>query len=280
MRLLEVITKGANILKEKNIPNFFLDSEILMGKVLNKNREFIILNQNLEINEIDYLNYISLIQNRSFHKPTAYLVNNKNFWKNDFYVDKRVLIPRPDTEIMIEEALKIIKLKKINNILEFGVGSGCIILSILDEINYLKGIGIDVSQRALEICKINSKRLKLHNRLKLYKSDIDKFNLGKYDIVISNPPYISNCEIHRLSKDVRCYEPLIALNGGTDGFSVIKKVILKTSKLLKINGKFILEIGHKQKKGTIKLLTSSGFYIDKILKDLGNRNRCIVSTKI
>ena len=154
------------------------------------------------------------------------------------------------------------------------------VLSILDEINYLKGIGIDISQKALEICKINSKRLNLNNRLKLYKSDIDKFNFGKYDMIISNPPYINNCEIHKLSKDVRCYEPSIALRGGTDGFSVIKKVILKTSKLLKGNGKFILEIGYKQKKGTIKLLTSSGFYINKTLKDLGNRNRCIVSTKI
>ena len=280
MRLLEVITEGANILKKKNIPNFFLDSEILMGKVLDKKREFIILNQNLEINDMDYSKYISLIQKRSFHKPTAYLINSKNFWKNEFYVDKRVLIPRPDSEIMIEEVLKIINAKKINNILEFGVGSGCIILSILDEINYLKGIGIDISQKALEICKINSKRLNLNNRLKLYKSDIDKFNFGKYDMIISNPPYINNCEIHKLSKDVRCYEPSIALRGGTDGFSVIKKVILKTSKLLKGNGKFILEIGYKQKKGTIKLLTSSGFYINKTLKDLGNRNRCIVSTKI
>ena len=280
MRLLEVITEGASILKEKNIPNSFLDSEILMGKVLNKKREFIILNQNLEINDMDYLKYFSLIQKRSFHKPIAYLTKSKNFWKNDFYVDRRALIPRPDSEIIIEEVLKIIKVKKINNILECGVGSGCIILSILDEINYLKGIGIDVSQRALEICKINSKKLELHSRLKLYKSDIDKFNIGKYDMVISNPPYISNCEIHQLSKDIRYFEPSIALNGGTDGFSVIKKVILKTSKLLKRNGKFILEIGHKQKKGTIKLLTSNGFYINKTLKDLGNRNRCIVSTKI
>ena len=280
MRLLEVITEGENILKKKSIPNFFLDSEILMGKVLDKRREFIILNQNLEINNIDYLKYISLIQKRGFHKPIAYLTKSKNFWKNEFYVDERVLIPRPDSEIIIEEVLKIINVKKINNILEFGVGSGCIILSILDEVNYLKGVGIEISQKALEICKINSKRLNLFNRLKLYKSDIDKFNFGKYDIIISNPPYISNYEIHQLSKDVGYFEPSIALNGGTDGFSVIKKVILKTSKLLKRNGKFILEIGHKQKKGTIKLLTSNGFYINKTLKDLGNRNRCIVSTKI
>ena len=280
MRLLEVITKGANILKKKNIPNFHLDSEILMGKILNKKREFIILNQNLNIKDCDYSKYISLIQKRSSYVPIAYLTNCKNFWKNEFYVDKRVLIPRPDTEIIIEEVLKIIKSKKINNILEVGVGSGCIILSILDEINYLKGIGIDVSLKALEVCKINSKKLNLDSRLRLYKSDIDKFNIGKYDIVISNPPYVNNCEIHQLSKDVRYFEPSIAIHGGADGYSIIKKVILKTSKLLKRNGKFFLEIGHKQKKGTIKYLTSNGFFINKTFRDLGNRDRYIISTKI
>ena len=280
MRLLEVIREGANILKKKNITNFFLDSEILMGKVLEKEREFIILNQNLEVRDNDYLNYISLIQKRSANIPLAYLIKRKDFWKNDFYVDNRVLIPRPDTEIIIEEVLKIIKIKKINNILEIGVGSGCIILSILDEIDNLRGVGIDVSLRALEVCKINSRRLNLYNRLKLYKSDIDKFIVGKYDIIISNPPYLSYYEVHQLNKDVRYFEPSIALNGGTDGYSVIKKVIKKASKLLKRKGKLFLEIGHKQKKGTIKLLTSNGFYINKILKDLGNRDRCIISTKI
>ena len=280
MKLQNVIKEGADILKKKNIPNFFLDSEILMGKILDKKREFIILNQDLEIEDKDYLKYISLIKRRGNHIPIAYLTERKNFWKNEFYVDKRVLIPRPDTELIIEEVLRIIKVKKITNILEVGVGSGCIILSILDEIDYLKGIGIDLSRRALEVCKINSKRLNLVDRIKLYKSDIDKFNFGKYDIVISNPPYISNCEINQLSKDVRYFEPPIALCGGIDGYSVIKKVILKTSKLLKKKGRFFLEIGHKQKKGTINLLTSNGFYINKTLKDLGNRDRCILSTKI
>ena len=248
MRLSEAISEGANILKKKNIRNFLLDSEILMGKILEKKREFIILNQNLKVKDNDYSKYISLIQKRGGNIPLAYLTKSKDFWKNNFYVDNRVLIPRPDTEILIEEILKIIKLKKINNILEIGVGSGCIILSILDEIDHLRGVGIDVSLRALQVCKINSKRLSLHDRLKLYKSDIDKFHTGKYDAIVSNPPYLSYCEFHQLNKDVRYYEPSIALNGGTDGFSVIKKVILKTSKLLKRNGKLFLEIGHKQKK--------------------------------
>ena len=280
MILSEAIINGANILKKKNIPSFFLDSEILMGKTLNKERNFLILNQNLRIKEKDYLNYISLIQKRSSNVPIAYLTKSKDFWKNEFYVDERVLIPRPDTEILIEEVIFIIKTNKINNFLEVGVGSGCIILSILDEINHLKGVGIDISQRALEVCKINSKRLNLANRIRLYKSDIDKFDIGKYDLIVSNPPYICRSDLNNLMKDVIGFEPKNALNGGNDGASEIKKVIKKSSKLLKKSGKLVLEIGHDQKIKVSELLKKNGFFIQKVIKDLGKKTRCIISIKI
>ena len=280
MKLSEVITIGANILKKNNIPSFFLDSEILIGKILDKKREFIILNQNLEIQKNDYSKYISLIQKRSTHTPVAYLIKSKDFWKNEFYVDKRVLIPRPDTEIIIEEALSILRAKKINNFLEIGVGSGCIVLSILNEIKCLKATGIDISQKALEVCKINLKRLGLNSRIKLYKSDIDKFNIGKYDLIVSNPPYICRSDLNNLMKDVIGYEPKNALNGGNDGVFEIRKVIKKSSKLLKKNGKLVLEIGHNQKDKVINMLKNNGFFIQKVIKDFGQNNRCITSIKI
>ena len=280
MKLSEVINKGANILKKNNIPSFFLDSEILIGKILNKKREFIILNQNLEIKKNDYSKYLSLIQKRSTHTPLAYLIKSKDFWKNEFYVDNRALIPRPDTEIIIEEALSILRSKKINNFLEIGVGSGCIILSILNEINCLKATGIDISQKALEVCKINSKRLSLNSRIKLYKSDIDKFNIGKYDLILSNPPYICRSDLNNLMKDVVGYEPKNALNGGNDGVFEIRKVVKKSSKLLKKNGKLVLEIGHNQKDKVLNMLKNNGFFIQKVIKDLGQNNRCITSIKI
>ena len=280
MRLLEVVTQGSNILKKNNIPNFLLDSEILIGKILNKKRDFIILNQNLEIQKSDYSEYISLIQKRISRIPLAYLTKSKDFWKNEFYVDHRVLIPRPDTEIIVEETLSILKSKKINNFLEIGVGSGCIILSILNEINYLKAIGIDVSQKALEVCKINSKRLNLVSRLKLYKSDIDKFNYGKYDLIVSNPPYICRSDLSNLMKDVIGYEPKNALDGGNDGVFEIKKVIKTSSKLIKKNGILVLEIGHNQRNKVSEILKNNGFFIQKVIKDLGNKNRCIISIKL
>ena len=280
MRLSEAITKGANILKKNNIPSFFLDSEILIGKILDKKREFIILNQNLEIQKNDYLKFISLIQKRGSHIPLAYLTKSKDFWKSEFYVDNRVLIPRPDTEIIIEEILSIFKVKKINNFLEIGVGSGCIILSILNEIKHLKATGIDISQKALEVCKINSKKMGLNSRLKLYKTDIDKFDIGKYDLIVSNPPYICRSDLNNLMKDVIGYEPKNALNGGNDGVFEIRKVVKKSSKLLKKNGKLVLEIGHNQKDKVINMLKNNGFFIQKVIKDLGQNNRCITSIKI
>ena len=280
MKLSEVINKGANILKKNNIPSFFLDSEILIGKILNKKREFIILNQNLEIQKNDYSKYLSLIQKRSTNTPLAYLIKSKDFWKNKFYVDNRALIPRPDTEIIIEEALSILRAKKINNFLEIGVGSGCIVLSILNEINCLKATGIDISQKALEVCKINSKKLGLNSRIKLYKSDIDKFDIGKYDLIVSNPPYICRSDLNNLMKDVIGFEPKNALNGGNDGASEIKKVIKKSSKLLKKSGKLVLEIGHDQKIKVSELLKKNGFFIQKVIKDLGKKTRCIISIKI
>ena len=280
MKLSEAIIEGANILKKNNIPSFYLDSEILIGKILDKKREFIILNQNLKIQKNDYSKYISLIQKRSTHKPLAYLIKSKDFWKNEFYVDNRVLIPRPDTEIIIEEVLSILRAKKINNFLEVGVGSGCIVLSILNEINCLKATGIDISQKALEVCKINSKRLNLVSRLKLYKSDIDKFNIGKYDLIVSNPPYICRSDLSNLMKDVIGYEPKNALNGGNDGVFEIKKVIKRSSKLIKKNGILVLEIGHNQKNKVSEILKNNGFFIQNVIKDLGNKNICIISIKL
>ena len=234
----------------------------------------------MEIQKNYYSKYISLIKKRSFHKPIAYLTKSKDFWKNEFYIDNRVLIPRPDTEIIIEEVLSILKAKKINNFLEIGVGSGCIVLSILDEINHLKATGIDISQKALEVCKINSKRLNLNSRLKLYKSDIDKFDIGKYDLIVSNPPYICRSDLNNLMKDVIDYEPKNALNGGNDGAFEIRKVVKKSSKLLRKGGKLVLEIGHNQKSKVCEILKNNEFYIQKVVKDLRKKDRCIISIKI
>jgi release factor glutamine methyltransferase len=280
MNIQSAVIEGTNILKDKSIISAELDTEILMAKALDKNREYIILNQDKVLN-IENLEYFKrLVHERSNRKPIAYILNKKLFWKSEFYVNKNTLIPRPDTEIIVEQILKVTKNKNYLKILDIGVGSGCILLSILKDKKNFYGTGIDISKNSLEISKLNAKRLHVEERVKFFKSDVDKFAHGKYDLVVSNPPYIKNSNLKYLESDVLNFEPKLALDGGIDGLSVIRKVINKSSDLLKKNGKFILEIGFDQKNKVIKLLNKRGFYINSALKDLAKNDRCIVSTKI
>tara|TARA_B100000282_G_C31704349_1_gene477888 strand:+ start:337 stop:1182 length:846 start_codon:yes stop_codon:yes gene_type:complete len=267
-------------LKDKNIKSALLDSEILMSKVLKEDRSSMLLNSERLLNINDYNNFRKLISNRLKYKPIAYLIGKKSFWKYEFDVNDKVLIPRPDTELIIEQVLKIFKNKRRVNFLEIGVGSGCIILSILSEKKSFFGTGIDLSKDSIKISKKNALKLKVHNRLKLFKTDIDNFNLGKYDLIISNPPYIKNLDLNKLNRDIIDYEPKEALDGGLDGLSKIRKIVKKSSELIKFNGKLILEIAHDQKKMVKKILINNGFFVNKVVKDLGNKDRCIISTKV
>jgi release factor glutamine methyltransferase len=280
MNIQSAIIEGTNILKDKYIRTAQLDAEILMAEAIKKNRKYIILNQREDLKEENLRYFQKLIQERSFNKPIAYLINKKFFWKSEFFVTSDTLIPRPDTELAIEQILKLTKNKNNLSILDIGVGSGCILLSIMKERKNFCGTGIDVSKNCLNISKINATHLKVDNRVRFYKSNVDKFSLGKYDLIVSNPPYINKHDLKYLEKDVVNFEPRLALNGGLDGLSEIRKVIKKASELVKKNGKFILEIGFDQKNKVINLLKKESFYINSILKDLAKNDRCIVCTKI
>ena len=280
MKICNLIKIGGEDLKRNNIVSYRLDSEILMSKVLNKKREYVILNPDTKINTTQSNNFKNLIYQRSCGKPIAYLVGKKEFWNYEFKVSRDVLIPRPDTEILIEEVLKITKNKSKLKVLDIGIGSGCIILSILKERSDFYGTGIDLSKKCIDISKINALSLGVNSRIKFFKSDIDNFNYGKYDLILSNPPYINKFDLKYLEKDVINFEPISALDGGLEGLSEIRKVIKKSSELIKKNGKLILEIAFDQKLKVIKLLTDQGFYIDKILKDYAKKDRCIICTKI
>ena len=279
MNIQSALIEGLNILRNKSILSAKLDSEILMAKALGKKREYIILNNDKIIKEQNLKYFKKLVHERATRKPIAYLLNKKFFWDNEFYVNKNTLIPRPDTEIIIEEIIRLTKYKNKINILDIGVGSGCILLTILKERKNFYGTGIDISKNCLNISKINAKNLKVDCRVRFYKTNVDKFSLGKYDLIVSNPPYINKHDIKYLERDVARYEPKLALDGGLDGLSEIRKVIKKSSELIKINGKFILEIGFDQKDEIKKILINKGFYINKVLKDYANNDRCIVSTK-
>ena len=280
MNILKALNKGSSKLRRNNINSFQLDSEILLSETIQKDRKFLILNYDKKLKKKTLKNFDDLISQRSKGKPIAYLTKKKSFWRDIFEITSDVLIPRPDTELVVENILWLTKQKRKINILEIGVGSGCIIVSILNERKNFRGTAIDLSKKCLIISKKNAIAHKVNSRLKLYKSDVDKFNLGKYDLIVSNPPYIKTCKLKYLEKDVADFEPKLALNGGLDGLSEIRKVIKKSSELIKKNGKFILEIGFDQKNKVINLLNREGFYINSAQKDLANNDRCIVSTKI
>ena len=280
MNIENTLNQGISILRASNIPNPKLDVEILLSESINKDKKHIILNPKKILNNKQLENFNSFIERRKKGEPIAYLVNKKEFWKQNFYINQNVLIPRPDTEILVEETLKLFNVNSKLNMLDIGTGSGCILLSILKERRNFFGTGIDISKKAINVARFNAKMHQLSNRVKFYNSDVDKFLIGKYDLVVSNPPYIKRKDLKYLEVDVKGFEPKLALDGGKDGFSKITKVISKTSTLLKKNGRFILEIGFGQKKKILSTLKQNNFFINKVVKDYGRNDRCIISTKI
>ena len=280
MNCSTILSDAKDFLKEQYIKNPSLDSEILLSKVLKVDRNKLLLNLEHKLKKNEIIEFKKLIERRIKNEPIAYILGFKEFWKQKFKVSRDVLIPRPETEHLVEEALKIIPREAAYSVLDIGTGTGCIIISILLERRKSLGVAIDISKKALNVAKYNAKIQHIENRIKFVNSDIDKFFIGKYDLIVSNPPYIKNYIINYLDDDVKLYEPRIALRGGMDGYSNIRKVIIKSAKLIKTRGKFVLEIGNEQINFVKSILKSNGFYINKIVKDLAKNYRCIISTKI
>ena len=280
MNIKETLNQGTNILKKNKVSNPQLDSEILLSNSINKDKKYIILNPKEILDFKKLKKFKRLIARRARGEPIAYLIKKKEFWKDEFFVNDTVLIPRPDTETIIEQVLKIYSKKSQAQILDIGTGSGCILLSIIKERPNFYGTGIDISKKSINVSKFNTKLLNLTNRVKFFHSSIDNFIIGKYDLIVSNPPYIEFANLKYLDKDIVNFEPKLALNGGCDGFSNIRKVINKASILIKRKGKLILEIGFNQRKKVKSLLENKGYYIDKAIKDYAGNDRCIICTKI
>ncbi|MDC6465192.1 peptide chain release factor N(5)-glutamine methyltransferase [Pelagibacteraceae bacterium] len=278
MILEHTVKKASQFLKEKNIVSHELDAEIILSDIMGVPREFLIINNHINISKKILNKYDQAINRRTKKEPVAYITGKKEFWSTDFFVNGATLVPRPETELLIYKVIDFFKNKKIN-ILDIGTGSGCILLSVLKELHNSYGIGIDISSKAIKMAKKNSKNLNLHHRSKFKVFDLNNFDNGKYNLIISNPPYIPTNDIKKLSKDITDYEPRLALDGGSDGLDLIKKVIYKSSHLLKVNGLFALEIGFGQYKKVSNILKQFKFReLDKKF-DYKKNIRCIISTK-
>ena len=274
MKAFEIIKIGSKFLKENKIPSSILDSEILLSKTLNKTREEILTNIDQKIDKKKVLLFKKYLQRRSKNEPIAYILGEKEFWSSTFYVNNNTLIPRPETELLVDNLLEFYRNKNIS-ILDIGTGSGCIIVSLLINLKKSIGFGVDISKDAILIATKNSNKHKLANRIKFSTQSFEKIFNKKFDLIVSNPPYIERKDIKNLSDDIKKYEPRMALDGGNDGLDLIRKVIYKSKEILKIKGMLALEIGNEQIKKVSKLLVDNNFRIKHVIKDYKNNVRCV-----
>ncbi len=279
MNYHQILNIASNHLKLKKFKSSKLDAELLLAKTLNICREEILLNLSRKIDKSTLTKFNYYLNLRIQHKSIAHITNSKFFWKYKFFVNSDVLIPRPETELIVEKIFNILPKNSNKNILEIGTGSGCIAISLIKERPKLRIVAIDKSLKAIKVAEKNAKIHQVEKKINFLNMDVDKYISSKYDLIVSNPPYITNSELLSLDKDVKFNEPRIALSGGLLGLDIFFKIINKCSNLLKNNGMLILEIGQKQSKQLRVYLKLNGFNRIKIYKDLCGMDRCLIGNK-
>jgi len=282
MNVQQAINYGANFLKSENNKNSILDTEILLSSILKIERVDLIKKLDDFVTDNEKKKFLDYLNRRKINEPISYILEKKEFWDYNFFIEKGVLIPRPETELLVENILKIKKNKNYSyNILEIGTGSGCIIISLLKEFKFSSGVGIDISKKALQISKKNSELLKVNKKLKFYLVDLQKFKtFQKFDIIVSNPPYIPEYRIINLSEDIKRFEPKSALLGGKLGYEYIEKIIKNYSKFLKKNGILALEMGDNQFQNINEILKKNGFIVSIKSILINKQVRNVVATKL
>ncbi len=273
-----LIEESLKKLKQKNINNPELDIRILLKYASKKKNEIVL--SNLNIDNIDIVKFKSYLQKRINRQPIAKIINNKSFWKNDFYVNNYVLDPRPETELIIEEALKIYRNKNLKlKILDIGTGSGCIAISLAKEFKNASITAIDISKEALEVAEINLKIHNCDNQIQLKMIDFKNIS-SKFDLIVSNPPYLTNEQFNNADPEVKNFEPKLALVGGDDGLKFFREYSNNLKNLMNKNAHFICEIGNKQKQDCKEIFENSGLYLNKIINDLQGIERILSFSKI
>tara|TARA_B100000886_G_scaffold334379_1_gene289815 strand:+ start:641 stop:1489 length:849 start_codon:yes stop_codon:yes gene_type:complete len=272
----KLLKLGQSILKNNNVPNYNLDARILLAYLLSLENKYFM--SDIKVTNKDKENFFSLIKDRINGKPVSKIISRRDFWDTEFYINSSTLDPRPDSEILVKSALEVNKFinKEKINILELGVGSGCILLSLLNEINGSIGIGIDIDIEALKVAQLNALNMKISEKVSFIASNWTKSIKGKFDIIISNPPYIKSSNIINLQKEVKNHDPLIALDGGEDGLICYKEIMKNIKGLMKKNAFLLLEIDSWQGNIIIELSKKNHLKFFSIKKDLSGKERCII----
>lgn len=279
MTIKDIIVKYSKELEEIS-PTPRLDVETLLQKVLGVDRLYILLNLERVLSEDEEQLFNKFINERLNNRPIAYIVGNREFMGLDFFVKEGVLIPRPDTEVLVEEVIELAKKKDAKNILDIGTGSGAITVSLAKYLENVKVTSVDISDIALEIGKRNAISNEVDDRINFVKSDlftnIDKET--KFDIIVSNPPYIKREVIETLDKQVKDYEPYNALEGGVDGLDFYRAITKQAKEYLKKGGILAYEVGHDQSEDVSKLMEMDGYTNIYTLKDLQQIDRVVIGT--
>ena len=274
----DLIKNSLNKLKQNNIYNPELDLRILLKHSSKKNNEIILSNFKLE--DINIVKFKSLLQKRVNRQPIAKIINKKSFWKNDFYVNNFVLDPRPETELIIEEALSMYKNKNLKlKILDIGTGSGCIAISLAKEFKNAFITAIDISKEALKVAEKNLKIHNCNNNVQLKMVDFKNINT-EFDLIVSNPPYLTKNQFHNADPEVRNFEPKLALVGGDDGLKFYREYSSNLKNLMNNSAYFICEIGINQRQDCEEIFENSGLCLNKIVNDLQGIERILSFSKI
>ncbi len=278
MILSQLLESTRRTLQENNIVSAKIDALIIICHDLSLSKEQVIFNHDLIVTKGQIDKVQSSISRRIKREPISHIIGKRSFYEYEFLVNKDVLDPRPDSEILIESVLKIFPDKKAKlKILELGVGSGCLVISILKKFSNSTAIGVDIKDKSLGVAKVNANNLKLGDRIKFINSNwFDKVLQRDFDLIISNPPYIKSSQIDNLQEEVRLFEPKVALDGGKEGLDCYEVIAKDVKSFLNKGGYLLLEIGEFQENDVIKIFTNNGLKFINAKKDLSGIIRCLI----
>lgn len=279
MNIEEILKKEINNLKQNNIENSTLKAKILLANILKVKKEYLLIHSEEQVKQEDKIKYENCIKELIKGKPLQYITNKQEFMGLNFYVDENVLIPQPDTEILVEKAIEIAETTQKNKILDMCTGSGCIAISLAKKINNAQITAVDISNSALNVANKNAINNNVENKIKFINSDMFNNIEEKFDIIVSNPPYIETETINKLEIEVQ-NEPHVALDGGIDGLKFYKIIANNAFEYLNENGYLLLEIGYNQQESVTQLLQDIGKYKNiETIKDLGGNYRVVIARK-
>ena len=278
MTIKEALSKGMIILKNNNVESPKLKARLLLQYILKQTRQYIIVYDNKDISKKEQFEYFINIEKLTKGVPLQHITHLLEFMKMDFFVDENVLIPRPDTEILVEETIKIAQRMKAPKILDLCTGSGAIAISIEKNVSNAEIYAVDISEKALKVARKNAERLEVVKKVKFIKSNLfNEIGKNKFDIIVTNPPYIKKEDIQYLSDEVQ-NEPLLALDGGLDGLDFYRKILNQAIDYMKFDGYICMEIGYNQKEEVLELIKQNNQYTDTYSKkDLHGNDRIIVT---